>query len=407
MARRWEGVARSFEGLPWWGWLLAINSLLVLATVAHHKLVLNYSIHFYLRQVDLAIEMNFAAWWSGVLLLGLGLLSYEIFSGKGERSRFAWLLLAIAFVLLSIDEIGSIHERIEDWLLESPFPTVDPYVPVAALGLLLIPLPLVVLARDRRTRKTAGLLLVGFLLLASIAVQERMEGRISWGDWWSVRIGLEEGTELLGMSLCYGGLVNHTWRGNLPKGWSGVLPNPLRMRFVPVLAALGLLVHLGALAVRASQYESAFSEHLLVWYPLALACVLSLAAFWRYKRAVDRGWWLLLSGYFLLYSAMLPYVLPLTTDKADAFFSDYVCSFFVLQLGVAIALFLAIHRSLKVFSPVNYLTIAAMVLLVVGASVRPLGMFARYALPGIFTFLLCQLFFLNAFGRRGGYGERI
>lgn len=403
MTKRWYRVSDAADetsgGLTWWGWLLGINLLLVLSTVVHHKMVLNHTIHFYLRQIDLAIEMNLAAWWSGILLFGLGLLAHEIFSDRKERLKGAWLLLAIAFICLSVDEIGSVHERIEDWLLESPFAGLDPYVPVALLGVMLIPWPVIKLMRDRRTRKTAGLLLVGFLLLASIAVQERLEGVISWGDWWSVRIGLEEGTELLGMSVCYGALVNHTWRGNSPQGWSGVLPNPLRMVYVPFLVGAGLAIHLVTLVGVGSQYESAFSEHLLVWYPVAIACLLSLAAFWQCKRALNKGWWRVLSLYFLLYSAVLPYVIPLTTDKADAFLSAYVYPFFVMQLVVAIALFVAIRRSLKVVSSVNYVTLGLMVLLIGIAGVRPLGMFARYALPGIFTFLLFHLFFLNAFSQ--------
>lgn len=408
IARQREGV---LSALPWWSWLFAVNLLLVLATVAHHKLVLNHSIHFYLRQIDLAIEMNLAAWWSGVLLFGLGLLAYEIFSSREERAKLAWLLLAIAFTCLSIDEIGSIHERIEDWLIDSPLlAAIDPYVPIAITGLLLIPYPLLALFRHQRTRKTAWLLLIGFLLFSSIALQERLEGSVDWGDWWSLRLGLEEGTELLGMFFCYGAMVNHTWCGHAPSGLSGVLPNPLRMKAVPILVGAGLAIHLALMAFQMSQYEQAFSEHLLVWYPLALSVLLSLSAFWQYRRSSEKGSfetraWRLLAVYCLLSSAILPYVIPLTTDKADAFFSAYVYPFYVLQWLIAIALLL-LQKSLSI-SSTKFLTLAAMSLLVAVSGCYWLtdpwltegsGSLIRYGLPGMFTFLLFYLFFENAFG---------
>ena len=408
---------KSIRFLPWWVWLLAINLFLVVVTVAHHKLVLTDSIHFYLRQVDLAIEMNFAAWWSGVLLLGLGLLAYEIFSSEQGRSQWAWLSLAIAFTALSIDEIGSIHERIEDWLPEQWLPVVDPYLPVAIVGLLLIPYPLVQLAQSKATRKTAMLLLVGFLLLSSIAFQERMEGYINWGDWWSVRLGLEEGTELLGMFCCYCALVNHTWQGHRVKNLCGVLPNPLRMKHFPTLATGGLLLHLGVWAALLWQKtidataQTSFSEHTLVWYPLALAIALGLAAFWQYRHFAhaqskgDRSLsWLALSAYAIAYSAVVPYVIPLTTDKADAFLSAYVYPFYLLQLLLAFAffalIFLSTRSRLKARSFHHYFTLAAMALLVFCSGLAPYSMAVRYAMPALFTLLLFRLFLIDVFEQR-------
>ena len=399
---------RSIRVLPWWGWLLTINLSLVMITVVHHKLILTDSIHFYLRQFDLAIEMNFAAWWSGVLLLGLGLLAYEIFSSE-KQAKLSWLMLAIAFTALSIDEIGSIHERIEDWLPEPWLPVIDPYWPVAILGLLLIPYPLIRLFQSRATRKTAVLLLSGFLLLSSIAFQERLEGYINWGDWWSLRLGLEEGTELLGMFCCYCGLVNHTWQGQSAKSLIGVLPNPLRMKRFSTLVSGGLIVHLGAWAMRFWQEttdatsRTSFSEHTLVWYPLALSVALGLAAFWQYKGLASEQFrrkrdltWLALAVYAIAYSAVIPYVIPLTTDKADAFLSAYVYPFYLLQLLIVTSLFFLLRSRLKVVSANKYFTLGAMALIVVCSGLAPYSMVVRYAMPGIFTYLLFWLFFGDA-----------
>ena len=405
--------------LPWWLWISVINLALVLSTAVHHKLVLTPRIHFFLRQIDLAIEMNFAAWWSGVLLLLLGLLACEIASDRFERNRLAWGMLAIAWLCLSLDEIGSIHERIEDWMPEAWLPVVDPYVPIALVGLLLLPYPLLRLFRRSRTRKTATLLLVGFLCLASIAVQERLEGYIDWGDWWPLRLAMEEGSELLGMFICYCGLVNHTWRDGHARGLSGVLPNPLRMKGLPVVLGGGLAVQ-GAIALALIFTQSApFSEHTLVWYPLAVGLLIALTALWRYKRSPDRisdDWkirlkskgWLLLSAYFLTYSAVVPYVIPLTTNKADAFLSEHLYLFYVLQLAIVVCLF-GLFRDLFIYwaaaeqrsnrhLPNRAKLYPYAVLLLLSGLVVLSGKFSqsmavRYMLPGGFTLLCYWLFF--------------
>lgn len=386
--------------LPWWSYLCIINLLLVISTIAHHTLALNNVIHFCLRQIDLAIEMNFAAWWSGILLLMLGLLSYEISCNTNERCKIAWLFLSIAWTCLSFDEIGSIHERIEDWLPESWLSIVDPYVPVAILGILLVPYPLIKLFHRSETRKTAILLITGFLLLASIAIQERIEGYIDWGDWWAIRLGFEEGTELLGMFVCYCGLVNHTWQGDRVRSLNGVLPNPLRMHHIPIVAFWGLMIHLATSIFLLVLIKDSFSEHTLVWYPVALSFILSLTAFWQY-RAYSRSTsnqtryqgWLLLSVYFLSYSAVIPYVIPLSTNKADAFLSSELYAFYIIQAILVAVLFVDFHGRV----PRGYLNIAATTTIVILSGLSPESMAVRYTLPAVFTFLLFRLFFLSAF----------
>ncbi len=393
-------VNQVIKFLPWWFWFCIINLLLVVSTITHHTFKFNRIIHFFLRQIDLAIEMNFAAWWSGVLLLMLGLLAYEIFCHRNEQSKIAWLFLSIAWTCLSLDEIGSIHERIEDWLPENWLGIVDPYVPVAILGILLVPYPLIKLFQRIETRKTAILLLSGFLLWASIAVQERIEGYIDWGDWWAIRLGIEEGTELLGMFLCYCGLVNHTWRGDRVKSLSGVIPNPLRMNYIPMIVWSGLIIHLAITFLLVISTEAPFSEHTLVWYPLALSLMLSLAAFWQYKCPSDRLYdyprqkgWLILSVYLLAYSAVIPYAIPLATNKADAYLSSDLHFFYIVQLILVSILFISFQRDF----PKRYSTISAVGFIVILSGISPQSMAVRYALPGFFTFLLFRLFFLDSF----------
>lgn len=78
--------------------------------------------NFWLVQLHLGAENVVAAWYSSMLLLAVALAACLAFaverkqkpSPRGYRS-YAWLVLAAVFTLLSLDEIGSFHERL-GWL---------------------------------------------------------------------------------------------------------------------------------------------------------------------------------------------------------------------------------------------------------------------------------------------------
>ncbi len=74
------------------------------------------SVGFIVKQLDLAIEGNFATWFSSILLLLNSLYAYE-------QARHTWslnrpvartcIILSIGFLFLSIDDIIMFHERLE------------------------------------------------------------------------------------------------------------------------------------------------------------------------------------------------------------------------------------------------------------------------------------------------------
>src|SRR5688500_6684607 len=101
-------------GLP--SLAFAINLLLILATAILLYMVSSSLTWNVFNRLNLGAKVNLAVWWSGSLMLLGGIIAYEL-SHWDVDARSAWVILAILFSLLSLDEIGSIHERVRDLTL--------------------------------------------------------------------------------------------------------------------------------------------------------------------------------------------------------------------------------------------------------------------------------------------------
>jgi len=153
-------------------------------------------------------ESNFAALFSGIFLLIIALHAFDGWSSNRfskPRVAAAWMMLSLVLITLSFDEIGSLHERLPSdthiiyWIWVLPFALI--YACISAYAL-------VVLYRSEQYRSSAKLIGLGFLLFASVALQEEIEWSLDWSanrylrffkSWF--RPVIEEGTELLGMIL--------------------------------------------------------------------------------------------------------------------------------------------------------------------------------------------------------------
>ena len=184
-------IKKRVTNIPWWKWIIVIDLALITIT-ALIKLDINLPGFVYF---DLGNEMNFAVWWSTITLFLTGVLSYELFCSKKDGTKTAWLAISILFCALSWDEIGSLHER----AFQGSWSNYIPYA-IAAVSLLIY--ALIKLSAKTQTRKSALLILVAFILFGSVALQEYIEHAINWTGWLiGVRVGVEEGTELLGTLL--------------------------------------------------------------------------------------------------------------------------------------------------------------------------------------------------------------
>jgi hypothetical protein len=172
--------------------MLVWNFLLLLGTAAvnitrspsdHHVQLIRY-------QFDLSSENNAAVWYSSTLLFICAILSILCFSLDSRRFKhgtqhlisFGWLIFAFSFLLLSFDELGSIHEHIGDsfrvsnggdsMMADNNGGWVIFYVLVAVIGLFMLFFSVV---RVRHAPGSLTLLIVGLVFYLSNPFQESLE----------------------------------------------------------------------------------------------------------------------------------------------------------------------------------------------------------------------------------------
>ncbi|MGI9233666.1 MAG: hypothetical protein ACR2RD_08560 [Woeseiaceae bacterium] len=168
-------------------------------------------------------ESNFASLFSGVFLLVIALHAFDgwaLNQSCEPRVANAWMMLSLVLVALSFDEIGSLHERVPSigglsvWWSLLPFALV--LGGMAGYAILC-------LYRTPELRKKAIVIFFGFVLFASVALQEHLEWTVDWTassnlHFFKVRLRpvIEEGTELLGMALLLFATLGNT-RGILSR----------------------------------------------------------------------------------------------------------------------------------------------------------------------------------------------
>ncbi|MBI5671094.1 MAG: hypothetical protein HZC41_24120 [Chloroflexi bacterium] len=308
-------------------WIGGISLLFVLFTIVVTYLPESSFAWNILKFFNLAWESNAASWWSSMNLLLVSLLAYELFSVQVAGLRWSWLIVALVYLILSWDEMGSLHERAGHWRDLLPY----------ALALV-IPLgyALVMLLRQPATRRTGMLLLVGSLLLSSAAGQEYFERAIHWpNSLLGFRVGLEEGTELLGMFIALTALAQHSPEGS-------VLASPQRMVALPVIAALGLVFHLVIVSVPILDLGRRGDP--AAWYPSALLIVPALVALHRSTRAVEQRWlWWLLAAAFALTSLGMAFIIPADLAR-DNHLPVVVYAVNLLPLALLVAIYFTMKQ---------------------------------------------------------------
>jgi hypothetical protein len=199
-----------FPALSWRSVLWSINGFFLLMTVIVGSLPDSGSPNRqgmikYLAQFTLAEEKNLATYWEGWCLLLASVLAFEQFlrsKTSVSAEKQAWLGLSALATGLSLDELGSIHERapllFSSWGLSSD---MSSKIPLAVPALLIL---IFTLHRMwyHTSRRHFWLTLSAFLLFGSVAFQEHLEHALTW-PWWArgLRFGVEEGTELVAVFL--------------------------------------------------------------------------------------------------------------------------------------------------------------------------------------------------------------
>ncbi|MCP4418739.1 MAG: hypothetical protein GY805_19145 [Chloroflexi bacterium] len=301
------GIISKIVSLSWQRQLALIYLIFVVATaIFPHFPDSQFKWHL-LFNFTLSAEMNLAVWLSGISLLLLALLSYELFSVRTVANK-SWLILSAIFFALYLDEVGSLHERIiDDW---------SSLIPYAAIGFILLSYALIPLFGREDTHKTAVFILIGFSLFGLVAIQEIIEHAVDWPQWArGLRVGIEEGTELLGFFLCFQGIVWQRQRFHNSASFAILIPDPARLKALSSLLSVSLLLHFFSLNAISTFTDIGLRGNPAVLYPTALFLILAAAAFWRSHRNKEkRKVWLHASIYWATCSAGFVYLSHLLLD---------------------------------------------------------------------------------------------
>jgi hypothetical protein len=189
----------------WWGVLIAISMLCLGMTFFADEVASAYgaadrSIRLlWIRKLELGRENSFGAWWGGTLLLIASLHALDGFidDRRGLRARAAWLCIAAVLALSSLDEVGSLHERVAVQVFPHGFQVK---VVLGSVLAAVIAVSIAILAGSTATRRSAWLIGIGFALLAGAALYDLVVHRPHGSaDGASARRTLQAACELAGM----------------------------------------------------------------------------------------------------------------------------------------------------------------------------------------------------------------
>jgi hypothetical protein len=283
--------------------LLTVNLLFTLGTAAFieewghrdwHGAPVQWLIDRVLVQVHLATENVVAAWYSSMLLLSVAVAAAAAFALDGKTGttpflRWGWLLVAAAFAGLSLDELGSFHERLG--MLKSAGGNAHGWVYVLALPMLgaAVFIGAFAWARLRAVPASVGLFAAGIVLFVSDPIFELFEMallRAGRGDDLIVHNALlviEEGIVELGGALCFllGVLV-------YMRRTAGDGPHTFEIgtRALPWIAGAGLLMTAGVpaahwLVAQLPPGDTGIPDN---WFPAATLYVFALMSWLRADR---------------------------------------------------------------------------------------------------------------------------
>lgn len=353
---------------PWWKPVIFIDVLLVFETVLQQYIPSISKIPG-ANYFNLATENNLGVWWSSICLLTFGLLSYELFSTNKDGTRTAWLALSFLFIGLSWDEIGSLHERVGGWSNLMPYALVCIVLCIYSLSKLLA---------VKSSRKSAYIIIAACILFFSVALQEYLEHALTWPFWLSgIRVGIEEGTELLGILLCLAALVHERKKHLKTNSLLAIIPNPCLMNHFMALLFSGLLVHLGFSLYSLGLSDLSQRGNPAICYPTSLFYVLFAISLWK---ALNEGQthpriWNLAAIEFIFVSAGIVF-------NPFGIFSNF---YFVYGFQIGLIILLAWLTDKEKYR--NYVVVFTSLVYILAMSYYTQSPLVESSFPGVFTFL--------------------
>lgn len=373
--------------IPWWYFVLGIDAFLVLITVAYRSLpslpgkgILGYTF-------NLGLEMNLAAWWSGICLATIGLLAFEFFILKDGKTRNAWLVFAILMLGLSLDEVGSLHE-IASWSMRLPY---------AVILCLMLLYSVKKLMSDPQTKKSAILITVAFFLYGSVALQEYLQFAVSWPEWAKgPRVGVEEGTELLATFLLFLSIVPH--RKFQTNSIRVIIPRLYSIPYIRIIILVGVFLNIGSAFIFPELLSISVRGYPLAWYPMTLFFILFCASFWMsLEHRKDRRYWSSLAVIFIMCSASIMWdpissfsiIRGIVPEKGVSYFL-YVTLLFIIAIRLFQQKSIAFQEILLTLLPSILILILSLLYYLIMKSM-PTGVWSLFSsCYGLFIFYIIE-----------------
>jgi len=260
----------SWFGKNWWALLVSVNIILVIFTVAN-PYIYNFQQKWrFIAPFSLHTENNFAVWWSGITLLLAALLAYQR-ACNDYKNKITWIILATLLAGLSLDEIGSFHERIG---YSKGWAGIFPY---GLLFICLITYVNIKLLQSKNTITSAKYLCIATALFFSVILQEYIEHNYAWKPWMlGLRVGLEEGTELLATAFT---LLAVIYKKNEKLNLLSLLPKHITLVKLNWVVTIGLIAHIVGSYLMVKFGTPFFRGNPMNWYPTAMYFCIALICF--------------------------------------------------------------------------------------------------------------------------------
>lgn len=193
--------------------LLFVNALLVVLDT--NSSILAGPLRYVTHQLNLDAEGNFATWYSSMLLLLNAFYAYHLACSRRASDRpasFAYMLLALGFVFLSLDDFISLHEFLER-VAATMLPSRDTLalpgeaIPGSVYGLGLASILTIVGAGvywSGAVKRENLLILTGcvlYVFLVGLAERAYVQSGCFTHTCFRFEVLIEEGSELLAMLL--------------------------------------------------------------------------------------------------------------------------------------------------------------------------------------------------------------
>jgi len=237
-------------------------------------------------------EMNYPTWWTGMLLLASSLLFLESASTRGRSLWSACLSLGLLTGALSIDEIGSIHERVsilsEAWF-GSPWSALAPF---AALGMVALAWGIRGIYISESGTRAALYIAGGFVVFALVVLQEYLEHHPTFPKYMMKTFGIKPGgrivfeelTEMIGAMLVVVGAALVRTRGRFEPLLGFIISRPANIQGLHAMLAIGLIVHCTiAFFFLPDRLELTLRGNPAGWYPTAVFLMLCCHAYWQFR----------------------------------------------------------------------------------------------------------------------------